>query len=486
MQRNGFMKRIIPIIFLLVVAISNTKYGQTNTEKTKTAIVFTTAYNTDLKITPTDTLNFIESSQPLQSDFFISVNSQKHFQSLIGIGGAITDASAEVFAKLNKEKQDELIKALYNSKDGIGYNFARIPIHSCDFSSYSYTYIQEGDKELKTFSIEHDKEFKIPLIKRALETTGGNMLIYASPWSPPAFMKSNNNMLRGGKLLPEYYQPWADYFVKFIQSYERDKIPIWGITIQNEPMASQRWESCIYTAEEERDFLKYYLGPAIENAGLGDTKIIVWDHNRDLLSHRANVIFGDPEAEKYAWGIGFHWYETGKGSLPMHRNVRAVKEAFPNKQLIFTEGCVPRFNEEKLNSWENAEKYGSQMINDFNSGTAAWTDWNILLDERGGPNHVENFCFAPIHIDTQTGEIIYTLTYYYIGHFSKFIHRNATRINASANRSQLLATSFMNENGNIVTVVMNPTEEKIKYKLIIDNEESEVEIPSHAIQSVIY
>ena len=486
------MKKAFFLLLYLIFIITCAESCNCNNEITelpfevKEAIVFTTAFGTDLKFTPTDTIQFGNSIQPLQNEFFVYVNTNKRFQALIGIGGAITDASAEVFGKLNKEKQNEILNAYYNFNDGIGYNLARISIHSCDFSSESFTYIDDGDKEFKTFSIEHDEKFRIPLIKKAIETTGGNLLIYASPWSPPAFMKSNNSMLHGGKLLPEYYQPWANYFVKFIQSYAKVGIPMWGITIQNEPMAKQRWESCIYTADEERDFLKDYLGPTMENAGLGNTKIIVWDHNRDLLSHRANVIFGDPEAEKYAWGIGFHWYETGKGSLPMYSNELSVKEAFPTKQLIFTEGCVPKFNKEKLHSWENAERYGSQMINDFNCGTVAWTDWNIILDERGGPNHVDNYCFAPIHVDLHTGEIIYTLTYYYIGHFSKFIHRNARRVSTSANRSQLLVTSFLNESGKMVTVVMNGTNDEINYKLIVDNKEADVNILPHSIQSIIY
>src|SRR5690606_33479036 len=146
----------------------------------------------------------------------------------------------------------------------------------------------EGDKDLNTFSINHDREFRIPLIKRAIEAAGGKLPLYASPWSPPAFMKDNKNMLRGGKLLPEFRDSWALYYTKFIKAYEAEGIPIWGITIQNEPMATQRWESSIYTAEEERDFLKNHLGPIMRREGLGDKKIVVWDHNRDLIARRAS------------------------------------------------------------------------------------------------------------------------------------------------------------------------------------------------------
>mgnify|MGYP006205499517 CR=1 FL=1 len=205
-------------------------------------------------------MKFIDLKQPLESQVCFFVNPKKRFQSVLGIGGAITDASAEVFYKLSKEKQQEFLQAYYSKENGIGYSIIRTNIHSCDFSSDSYTYVKEGDGELKSFNIDHDKKYKLPLIKKAIDEARGKITFYASPWSPPAFMKTNNNMLQGGKLKAEFYQPWANYYAKFIKAYEKEGIPIWGLTIQNEPMATQTWESCIYTAEEERDFLKNHLG----------------------------------------------------------------------------------------------------------------------------------------------------------------------------------------------------------------------------------
>lgn len=451
-----------------------------------TVTVFTTADDTNLRLTLTDKLTFKPAVQPLESEISVFVNPEKQYQTFIGIGGAITDASAEVFAKLPKDKQQELLSAYYDKDKGIGYTLARTNIHSCDFSSGSYTYVSDEDKNLTTFNIQHDKQFRIPLIKKAIESTDGNLLLFASPWSPPAFMKNNKDMLHGGKLLPEYYQSWAAYFTKFIKAYQSEGIPVWGITLQNEPMATQRWESCIFTAEEERDFLKNFLGPTMVNEGLGDKKIIVWDHNRDLMNHRADIIFSDPEASKYTWGLGFHWYESWSGGEEMYDNVGKVNESYPDKHLLFTEGCAETFRPDGYQSWKNAERYGRSMINDFNNGTVGWTDWNILLDENGGPNHVENFCFAPMHANTKTGELIYTPSYYYIGHFSKFIRPNAKRISTASSRSQLLSTSFINTDGKIVTVVMNQSDLEIKYKLYVGSNAAEVVILPHAIQSLIY
>lgn len=482
------MKTLLIVLPLFALLVSCSTLSSINSLRTQKEVkVYTTASNTDLRLTVTNNLEFIESPQPIESEVSVFVNPEKQYQTFIGIGGAITDASAEVFAKLPKDKQRELLNAYYDKEKGIGYSLIRTNIHSCDFSSGSYTYVDEGDKDLKTFTIEHDKQFRIPLIKKANETAGGSLLLYASPWSPPAFMKDNNNMLKGGKLLPEYAQSWANYYTKFIKAYESEGIPVWGITLQNEPMATQRWESCIFTAEEERDFLKNFLGPTMHREGFADKKIIVWDHNRDLINHRANTIFQDPEASKYAWGLGFHWYESWAGGEEMYDNVRNVYESFPDKPLIFTEGCAESFRPDGYQTWKNAERYGRSMINDFNNGTVGWTDWNILLDERGGPNHVENFCFAPMHADTKTGELIYTPSYYYIGHFSKFIRPDAKRVSTVSSRSHLLSTSFMNKDGNTVTVVMNQSDLEIRYKLFVGTTSAvEVVIPAHAIQSLVY
>jgi glucosylceramidase len=431
-------------------------------------------------------LQFAAHGQPVETQVYVFVDPSKTFQTVLGIGGALTDASAETFAKLTKEKQDEIMQAYYSADKGIGYTLGRTNIHSCDFSSGSYTYVQEGDKDLKTFSVDHDKQFRIPFIKKAMETAGGKLTLFASPWSPPAFMKDNNDMLHGGRLKPEFYQSWANYYTKFIKAYQQEGINIWGITVQNEPMAKQIWESCNYTAEEERDFLKKFLGPTMQKEGLNDKKIIVWDHNRDLVYQRASTIFDDPEAAKYAWGLGFHWYEDWSGGSQVYDNIKRVAETYPSKNILFTEGCNGPFKMEQINDWKWGEIYGRSMINDFNNGTVGWTDWNILLDENGGPNHVNNFCFAPIHANTKTGQLYYMNAYYYIGHFSKFIRPCAKRIISASSRSPLLTTAFLNEDGKVAVVVMNQGSQKIAYYLWLDGKSVQVNALPHSIATLIF
>jgi glucosylceramidase len=478
------------LIGLLLVAYTGYAKGEAlgnrkDSTSRKGVTVYTTAENTKLRLSETATLAFAPMKQPLETEVCIFVDPAKSFQTLTGIGGALTDASAEVWAKLPKEKQQELLKAYYDPVNGIGYTLARTNIQSCDFSSGSYTYIQEHDSLLKTFSVEHDQQFRIPFIKAVIAAAGGKIPLYVSPWSPPAWMKDNNDMLHGGKLLPRYYQSWANFYVKFIRTYEALGIPIWGLTVQNEPMAVQKWESCNYTAEEERDFIKRYLGPTLQKQGMAGKKLIAWDHNRDQVYQRASTILQDPAAAKYVWGIGYHWYETWTGSTMMFDNVRRVAETFPDKNLVFTEGCVESFKRSRVNEWFLGERYGLSLVNDFNNGTVAWTDWNILLDENGGPNHVGNFCFAPVHADIKSGELIYTNAYYYLGHFSKFIRPGAKRVIASSNRTDLQTTAFINKDGKLAVVVLNLSDKEIPYKLWIKGEAAAANSLPHSIATLI-
>ncbi len=434
---------------------------------------------------------FEKSMQPSEGEISVFLNPTQKFQNFIGIGAAITDATAETFANSNVNVQNKLLKMFFDTVDGLSYNLIRTNMNSCDFSSGSYTYIKENDSSLNSFNIEHDLKYKLPLILKSMKLIGLNGKLYISPWSPPAFMKSTNQMKFGGKLLPKFYQSWANYYVKYIQALENNGLKVWGLTIQNEPMATQIWESCIYTAEEERDFLKYHLGPTLKKNGLGQKKIIVWDHNRDLIYHRVNTILGDAEANQYVWGIGYHWYETWTGSPALHENLGIVAKEYPSKNLLFTEGCKEKFDFNKINDWEIGEKYAVNMIEDFNQGVAGWTDWNMFLDEKGGPNHVGNFCFAPVHVNVSQGksnhdtDILITNAFYYIKHFSKYIKPNAKKIGISVSRKSIRATAFENPNGTIVSIVLNTNNEAVKYKLFNGTQMRELEIPARSIQTIV-
>ena len=449
--------------------------------KLEKASIYITAKNTDQRLSKIDDVQLDSFDQPDEHFPTIMVDPKKTFQTIVGIGGAITDAAAITFYKLPKDKQEEVLNAYYDSHTGIGYSLCRTNLNSCDFSGESYAYSEvEGDTGLRHFTIEHDRKFKIPLIKAAFTKTGNKLSIYASPWSPPAWMKTNNDMLHGGKLKPQYYQTWANYYVRFVESYKQEGIPIWGLTVQNEPMATQIWESCIYTAAEEKDFIKNFLGPALHTSGLENINLIIWDHNRGLMYQRAQIVYDDPEASKYVWGTGFHWY-TGDH----YENVKLLHEAFPDKKILFTEGCNGPFDYNRIHDWQWGENYGEAIITDFNNSACGWTDWNILLDEHGGPNHVANYCYAPVIGNTETGQVIYMNSYYYLGHFSKFIRPGAKRVICSTNNDDLMATAMLNPDGSLAVVVMNSTENNMNYRIWVENRSAELTSPMHSIMTLV-
>jgi glucosylceramidase len=381
---------------------------------------------------------------------------------------------------MNPAKRDEIIKRYFDPQVGIGYSIGRVHIHSCDFALGNYTYVEENDKELKTFDISHEDSWTIPMIKEAMGTGNGDIMLLASPWSPPAWMKTNNDMNHGGQLLPEYREAWANYFVKYIKAARAKGLNIWAITVQNEPAAVQTWDSCIYSAEEEGAFVRDYLGPVLQKEGLGDIKIYIWDHNRDIMVERVTGALSDPETAKYVYGIANHWYVS-----EAFENLSKVHELYPDKHILFSEGCQE--GGVHLGSWMTGERYGRNMIGDFNNWQEGWLDWNLILDENGGPNNVGNFCDAPIIADTKTQEIHYNSSYYYIGQFSKFVKPGAVRVEVSVDsETTLQQVAFRNEDGSYVLVVMNESDNVQNFNAKYREEYLWHVLPAHSIATFVF
>lgn len=408
----------------------------------------------------------------------IKINENKTYQAILGFGGAFSEAACYTLNKLSTPNKEKILNAYFNQKKGLGYNLGRVSINSCDFSLESYDYVKEDDENLATFDISREDKWVIPTIKEAIQIRGEDIKILASPWSPPAWMKTNKEMNNGGKLLDEYKKVWADYYIKFINEYNKRDIDIWGVTVQNEPAAEQIWESCIYSAEEERDFVKNYLGPAFINNNLKEKKIIIWDHNRDIVINRATTVLSDDKAAQYVWGIGIHWYLSEE-----FENVSEVHNRFPDKHLLFTEGTQE--GGVHLGSWKTGERYARNMIGDFNNWVEGYIDWNLVLDEKGGPNHVGNYCDAPVIADTENERVIFNSSYYYIGHFSRYIKEKAFRIDSITNNKDLQVAAFKNPDGSIVIIILNETEQKEYFSLKYNNEIIKNEAPKRSIQTII-
>ncbi|MGG6314279.1 glycoside hydrolase family 30 protein [Paenibacillus macerans] len=408
----------------------------------------------------------------------LRVNPEQAYQTVMGFGGAFTEASAYTLSRISPEKRAEVIRAYFDPQEGLGYTLGRVHIHSCDFALENYTYVEEGDAELKTFDISRDHKWVLPLVHDAAKVAGRNITMLASPWSPPAWMKTNGDMNHGGQLKPEYRGAWALYYTKFVKAYREAGVPIWGISVQNEPAAVQTWDSCIYSGEEERDFIRDYLGPVMHREGLADVNILIWDHNRDIMVERASAVLSDPEAAQYVWGTGFHWYVSEDFD-----NVGKVHELFPDKHLMFTEGCQE--GGVKLGAWFTGERYGRNIIGDLNNWNEGYLDWNLVLDETGGPNHVGNLCDAPVIADTLTDTLHYNSSFYYIGHFSKYIRTGAVRVGLEIGVPGLLGTAFRNPDGNVAVVVQNETEEAKAFALELGGESVAETLPAHSIATYV-
>jgi glucosylceramidase len=417
-------------------------------------------------------LPMLAADDPLPS---LWIDSGRRFQVIEGFGGAFTEAAATVWQGLGEDAREQLLRDYFDRQSGHAYSLCRVHMNSCDFALGNYAHVETpGDFALESFSIERDRRALLPFVQAAQRVAGAPIKLLVSPWSPPPWMKTNGEMNHGGKLRADCRAAWAQCFVRFIQAYEAEGVPVWAVSVQNEPMAHQRWDSCLYTAAEERDFVRDHLGPALHAAGLGRVKIVIWDHNRDLMVERASVVYGDAEAAKYVWGTGFHWYGDDHFD-----HVQLVHDAWPDKQLLFTEGCQE--GGPHIGSWEVGERYARSIIHDLNRWTVGWIDWNLLLDERGGPNHVGNLCSAPVLADTAQGTLMRQSSFWVLGHFARFVRPGAHRVLCAAARHEIEATAFVNPDGSTVVVATNRHGHALHFALRIDGASWRAELPARSI-----
>lgn len=416
----------------------------------------------------------------------VFIDATKQFQTIEGFGGAFTEAAAVTWQKLSATNQQAIINDYFDSTTGHGYTLCRTHINSCDFSEGNYAYDEvAGDTELKHFSIERDQKALLPMIQAALAASKTPFKLFATPWSPPAWMKTNGEMNHGGKLKPEYRQTWADYFVRYIQEYKKQGVNLWGLTMQNEPEANSPWDNCLYTPTEQRDFIRDYLGPTMKRARMQDIKIMAWDHNRDDMVENADVIYADPAASRYIWGTAYHWY--GDGAF---QNMAMHHDAWPEKPMLSTEACQD--NGPHVGEWEPGERYGSAIISDLNRWSVGWVDWNLLLDEGGGPNHANNFCSAPILADTKNDKLLFQSTYYYMGHFARYIRPGAKRILCTSSQTSTRSAPYgvevvacINPDGTVVVVVQNRNKDAIRFNLKSRNTATPISLSGRSIATYL-
>lgn len=387
----------------------------------------------------------------------ISVYPNCRYQRFEGFGGAFTEAAAYNWAKLPEGKRQAFLERCFGP-DGLGYTQGRVHIGSCDFALGNYAC--QSDPEDTGFDTSRDDQSLIPMIRAAQETAGEPIGLLLSPWSPPGFMKTNGEMNHGGALKPEYRGRWAACMAKYAAYYRAAGCDVRRISVQNEPAAVQTWDSCIYSAAEEGDFAARHLAPALEASGCGDVKILAWDHNKEILPYRAAETLAVPGAAEAVSGFAVHWY-TGDHFDAL----RAVRSMWPDKELWFTEGCVEYSRFDGMTPLEKAEMYAHDILGNLNGGINGSLDWNLLLDAKGGPNHVGNYCEAPVMLTEDGQDFALMDEYWYIGQFSRFIRPGAVRLGASGWCSEIQLTAFENPNGSRVVIILNQAEKDFPVSL---------------------
>ena len=440
----------------------------------------------------------------------IALNPNDEYQKIVGIGGSFTESSANLLNQLGKENRNRILEA-YFGEDGARYSLTRTHINSCDFSLSNYAYVDEGDVELSSFSVEKDRDDIIPMIKEAMAISTDGFKIISSPWTAPPWMKDNNSWV-GGKLLKEHYPTWAKYFSKYIEAYKKEGIDIWAVTFENEPLGNgNNWESMHYTPEEMVDFVQNHLGPQLENDN-HDVKILGYDQNRgEELKEWTEAMYRDEASSKYFAGTAVHWYAStvdwyGEALEEGHKLA-------PEKYLIQTEGCVdsevPKWKDDKwywskeATDWgwdwapEHQKKdhpkyvpvyrYARDIIGSLNNWVDGWVDWNMVLDRQGGPNHAKNWCTAPIIVDTAADEVYYTPLYDVMAHFSRFIAPGAVRIGweASWAGNEVMSTAVELASGERVVVLLNQSEKPRSIALRVGDQERVIAVPGQALQTII-
>ncbi len=440
--------------------------------------LITTYYENNQVRTDVQSLQFVPDVNGIEKGL-VNLYPDATFQTLHGFGGALTESSGYVLSKIAPEDRQAILDAYYG-KDGLHYTLARSHIDSCDFSLRHYCAIADGDTALKTFSLSEAEKYVLPLIRDANRTYGKTVPLMLTPWSPPEFMKTNADRDHGGYLKPEHYDLWARYLCMTLRAYRDMGFDISLLSVQNEPKAVQTWDSCIFSSEQERVFIRDHLAPIMKAEGLTDIGLLIWDHNKERAYDRAKEVIADAQMDALVEGVAVHWY-----SGDHFEALDLIKRKYPDKRLVFSEACVEYLVVKNQNQLSNAKMYAHEIIGGINHGLDTFIDWNIALDQEGGPNHVGNYCDAPIICDLATGTWEKRLSYHYIGHFSKYLLPGAKRIGYSKFTQNLECTAAVNLDGSLAAVLMNPTAQDIAFHLRLNDQVCPIMLKANTIATCV-
>lgn len=419
----------------------------------------------------------------------IFVNISRERQNIIGWGGAFTDSSGISLYSLPRSLQEKLVEG-YFGETGLKYNIGRVPIGGSDFSprAYSYDDTDKPDYELKHWALApEDMEYKIPFIKWAAETlnkTGVELKLIASPWSPPRWMKTNNDWIRGALIEDDrIYESYTKYLINFFDSYEKLGIKFWGATVQNEPVISYTpgyyFNSLNIGSQQMIKLITKYLGPALFARGMTKDKfkLIAGDDNLGWVNYQLSIIMRDPEVKKYISGLAYHWYASGR--LFPHEMINDLWNMFKDdiEFMMMTEASQMTpifFRRVDLGNWMRAEAYAIDIIEDLNRYTSAWIDWNLALDFTGGPSWIGNNIDSPIIVDEESKEYFYQPMYFILAHFSKLFLPGSISVETTVEQvkfslfKDIMATAvFHKQTNHVVINILNKSFKDQSIKLAI-------------------
>lgn len=398
------------------------------------------------------TIEMTEDIRGIESQV-VNIYPELSYETFEGFGGAVTEAAGYIYSLMNDEQKKKVIET-YFSPEKMNYRLVRVHMDSCDFSLGLYEAMSNSeDTELKSFSFERTEKYILPMLEDAKKTAGENLKLMLTPWSPPAFMKTNGKRTGGGKLKPEYRKLWAEYICRYIREFQNRGFAVQRISIQNEPKAVQTWDSCLFTAEEEKSFLRDFLYPTMKSHGFENIEVFIWDHNKERIYERVRDTV-DEETREMVSGAAFHWY-----SGDHFEGLELVRRLYPELKLIMSESCLEYsiFDEKNIESVTN--KLCHEIIGDLNHGMCAFYDWNLLLDEKGGPNHVGNYCHAPFLYDVEKKKLLPQKTQEQYEMFSHFICPGSVRVQTTKFTEQIDTVAYRTPDGRIVLILLNKGKE---------------------------
>lgn len=401
---------------------------------------------------------------PGEEDSVVNLYPEETYETLEGFGGAMTESAAYVYSRMDEAQKKRLLEACF-SPERMNYQFVRLHLDSCDFSLEQYEAMSDpGDTAMNSFSLERMERYVLPMLRDAQKAAGRPLELMLSPWSPPAFMKTNGRREGGGKLKPEYRQFWAEYLCRYILELKNRGFHIRRMTLQNEPKAVQTWDSCVFTAKEQRDFLVDCMVPAMAAHGLEDIEIFLWDHNKERAYEWMREAV-DPVSDPMIAGAAFHWYSGDHFEV-----LDLIRRRFPGKKLISSESCIEFCKYDPRDAVRAAQSVAHELIGDLNHGMTAFYDWNLLLDENGGPNYVENFCLAPFLYDMKTGKLVPQLLQQYFEKFSHYLLPGSVRVGHSRYTEELEVTAWRRPDGALAVILLNRTGSPMPVCLRLDGQ----------------